>query len=834
MSTYHGSLPNAGNDEHRYKGQVASNVDVGNSTSLESYVSTENDTILTVLQNVWNSVKSGTDAISEKLDNGEILMALTTEESNKLNAALDLMTETALLNRQCLSIFQAGGVANADLASTLAEAKAYAQDISHVNTGVLATANGGTGRSDGMVEDVYISGSGNSVVTAKGTGQIGNPVTKNGENVNADTIITSGIYYINNGNVSNNYPVNGLYGILNVYADSTGCITQNAVTRNGLSYFQRRRDSNSVWSGWVPISFSTPNNVNIYISKDGNDNNIGIVSTSPVLTFARAVEIARGITTTGTITFCFGAGDWGTVDIYGNTLSASFIKVGSIDPSNPAVFNLLRLQQGSFYITSLSATYILLSNSYAETTDNISGNGTVNISIGRLGVTSDSYLYIAHNIIFKNFNITGNYNLINLYFNSWFRLSGSITFDQNLPSNAVVFIETHSNATIRIDGSASFTGDFGGKKYSFNLGHTEAITTNPSNYPGTTAGTGNYYLNGIPQQGVVLTTGDQEVGGDKKYNGQQYIAKGGQSLLLSDATSNTCGTLPSGTLGTSVSYIDTSGSKTEYGALVFNVYANGFTRTTIRAIENIAGSSRKSHGIIVEAPLPTDTSNSPAARPMSDNTMKLGLANFRFSEVFAGTATINTSDERIKSNISAIPDAALDVWGEVNWVQYQFNDAIAKKGANARLHTGTVAQRIKSIFEAKGLDATRYGLLCHDSWDASDETIIDKKAVTETVKVVDKAAVYGTRTVVISPAYTDEEGVEHPAETMEEQYEVSPEVSHEEERVIEPEVSHVEHHPAGDLYSLRYEECFAFEAAYQRRKVAQLEARIAALEAKLA
>jgi hypothetical protein len=227
----------------------------------------------------------------------------------------------------------------------------------------------------------------------------------------------------------------------------------------------------------------------------------------------------------------------------------------------------------------------------------------------------------------------------------------------------------------------------------------------------------------------------------------------------------------------------------------------------------------------------------PEFRPISDNTQSLGISNNRWSQLFAGTATINTSDEREKDNIDALPDAVLDAWGEVNFQQYQFKDAIAEKGENARLHSGVIAQRVMEVFAKHGLDATRYGLLCHDSWEAEDwdETIIDKEAVTETVKVVDKEAVYETRTVVEMDAYTDENGTEHPAVTREEVYEVSPEESHEETRVVEPEVSHVEHHhkDAGDRYGIRYEEALCMEAAYQRRRADRMEARLAALEAKV-
>ena len=53
---------------------------------------------------------------------------------------------------------------------------------------------------------------------------------------------------------------------------------------------------------------------------------------------------------------------------------------------------------------------------------------------------------------------------------------------------------------------------------------------------------------------------------------------------------------------------------------------------------------------------------------------------------------------------------------------------------------------------------------------------------------------------------------------------VTPERKHTEKRLVRA---------AGDLWMIRYEEANAMEAACQRRKNARLEARIAALEAKL-
>lgn len=181
-----------------------------------------------------------------------------------------------------------------------------------------------------------------------------------------------------------------------------------------------------------------------------------------------------------------------------------------------------------------------------------------------------------------------------------------------------------------------------------------------------------------------------------------------------------------------------------------------------------------------------------------NNVTSLGKAGNRWTQLFAMTDSISTSDERLKEDIHNIPDAILDAWGDVQWHQYQFIDAVANKGAEeARIHSGLIAQRIKSIFEEHGIDATKFGLLCYDSWDG-------KQATFKYVKKLIAEAVY------------DEDGnVLVPEEWIEQEIEISPSVE------------------AGDIWSVRYSEAFAVEAAYQRRRADRIEARIAALEAKL-
>lgn len=114
-------------------------------------------------------------------------------------------------------------------------------------------------------------------------------------------------------------------------------------------------------------------------------------------------------------------------------------------------------------------------------------------------------------------------------------------------------------------------------------------------------------------------------------------------------------------------------------------------------------------------------------RPAADNTQQLGTASFRWSEVFAGNGTINTSDGREKQDVAALDDAekrvAVALKGLIK--KFRFKDAVERKGDAARIHVGVIAQEIVAAFAAEGLDANQYGLFCYDEWDAK-EAILDK------------------------------------------------------------------------------------------------------------
>jgi hypothetical protein len=105
--------------------------------------------------------------------------------------------------------------------------------------------------------------------------------------------------------------------------------------------------------------------------------------------------------------------------------------------------------------------------------------------------------------------------------------------------------------------------------------------------------------------------------------------------------------------------------------------------------------------------------------PGSDNVQQMGSASLRWSEVFAGTGTINTSDAREKTAVRGMTEsevsAAKDMSKEIGI--YQFLASVEKKGDNARQHVGLTVQRAIEIMTAHDLEPFEYGFICFDEWD---------------------------------------------------------------------------------------------------------------------
>lgn len=154
-----------------------------------------------------------------------------------------------------------------------------------------------------------------------------------------------------------------------------------------------------------------------------------------------------------------------------------------------------------------------------------------------------------------------------------------------------------------------------------------------------------------------------------------------------------------------------------------------------------------------------------------NNAIPLGKAANQWTEVHARTGAINTSDAREKTEPVPISDAVLDAWGDVQIIVYQWLDAIRTKGKDlARWHFGVIAQHVRDAFSMRGLDATRYGLLCYDEWDAMQAEV-------------------NAEGVIVMPA-----------------------------------------REAGSRWGIRADQCLFLEAAYQRRENQRMNARLERLE----
>lgn len=176
--------------------------------------------------------------------------------------------------------------------------------------------------------------------------------------------------------------------------------------------------------------------------------------------------------------------------------------------------------------------------------------------------------------------------------------------------------------------------------------------------------------------------------------------------------------------------------------------------------------------------------------PNIDATLNVGSAAHRWNVAYFATGSIHTSDARAKTPVRKLTPAeirAAQALGAETGV-YQWLEQLVAKDGDARLHIGMTVQRAIEIMRSHGLDPMCYGFICYDKWDAT------------------------------------------PAE-----YDRVPAVLDEKDNVLEEEhmVLITEARPAGDKFSFRMGELYAFISAGQHARQNALEERLRQLEAKL-
>lgn len=101
--------------------------------------------------------------------------------------------------------------------------------------------------------------------------------------------------------------------------------------------------------------------------------------------------------------------------------------------------------------------------------------------------------------------------------------------------------------------------------------------------------------------------------------------------------------------------------------------------------------------------------------PQQDNVNSLGGSSNRWSQVYAGVGTINTSDENEKQDVAAIPAALLNAWDSMVPKTYRMIEAFERKGNAARYHIGYMAQDYAAALTANGETPAVWSSWCQDT-----------------------------------------------------------------------------------------------------------------------
>jgi hypothetical protein len=187
-----------------------------------------------------------------------------------------------------------------------------------------------------------------------------------------------------------------------------------------------------------------------------------------------------------------------------------------------------------------------------------------------------------------------------------------------------------------------------------------------------------------------------------------------------------------------------------------------------------------------------------------DNGANLGNGQRRWATIFAVSGTINTSDAREKTAVSAMKDAEIQASialakeiGTFKWLA-----SILEKGDEARTHVGMTVQRAIEIMTSFGLDAMAYAFICYDEWPAVDE--VGYESIRGNIYSLGEM-IYQNVEISMFEQYED-----YSSFTWEEtsrQYVITKKAE-----------------PAGNRYGFRYDQLALFIARGQEERLARLEA----------
>jgi hypothetical protein len=108
----------------------------------------------------------------------------------------------------------------------------------------------------------------------------------------------------------------------------------------------------------------------------------------------------------------------------------------------------------------------------------------------------------------------------------------------------------------------------------------------------------------------------------------------------------------------------------------------------------------------------------PRISPSQDNYWDVGNSSFRFDDIYATNGTIQTSDRNEKQDIEELSTAEQNVALACKGLlrKFRWQDSVAEKGDDARIHFGIIAQDLQDAFAAEGLDAGDYAMFISSTW----------------------------------------------------------------------------------------------------------------------
>ena len=301
-------------------------------------------------------------------------------------------------------------------------------------------------------------------------------------------------------------------------------------------------------------------------------------------------------------------------------------------------------------------------------------------------------------------------------------------------------------------------------------------------------------------------------------------------LHVNSGASNLAGLFESDDAGTTITLIDngtTGGSAAEHG---LNAVGD---QLELRAVDNLSFETAGSEAMRIDS--------IGTIRPGADNSQDLASISYRFDDIYATNATIQTSDRNDKQDIASLTPTEMLVAARLStgFKNFKWKDKVAQKGDDARLHSGAIAQDVQDAFTAEDLDAGNYAMFISSTWWEHD---VDVPAVEVVEEVAGVQAVEAVDYVEAVEATYDEDGIE-----------LTPYVSAIQEVEAVVGVEYVEAVEYKDAYTrtdtydtleeapegstertrlgIRYPELLSFVAAYNEQRFASIEARLVALEA---